>query len=72
MVYLDENKSKVLIFSGNTANKLLNMGHVIIQVRPDKRNKIKSCFVFKGDSTIESDIIKVSPPKDYFNESEEI
>lgn len=66
MIYLDENKSKVLIFSGNIANRLLEKGHIIIQVRPDKRNKIKSCFVFKSDSTLENDFLMVSPPEQIF------
>lgn len=68
MIYLDEEKTKVLIFSGNVANKLLDMGHIITKVIPDKRNKIKTCFIFKGDETIEGDILTIIPPKNLFNE----
>lgn len=66
MIYLDEEKSKVLIFSGNIANKLLDKGHEIVQVRPDKRNKIKTVFIFAGDTTIEKDLLSCMDMIDCF------
>ena len=60
MIYLDENKTKVVIFNGKIANELLGLGYRIIQVLPDKRNKIKSVFVFKATKGIEQDVVKLT------------
>ena len=60
MIYLNENKTKVLIFSGRVANELLTKGYRIIQVIPDKRNKIKTVFVFEANIGIEKDILSLT------------
>lgn len=57
LIYLDENKTKVVIFSGKIANDLLSKGYRIIQVLPDKRNKIRTVFVFEANKDIETTIL---------------
>lgn len=59
MHYEDESKNRVIIYSGRIANALLDKGYQIVQVRPDKRNKIKSVFVFRADDGIEDELLKM-------------
>lgn len=66
MIYTDENKSKVIVFSGRIANELLRKGYQIVEVRPDKRNKIKTIFLFKGEVGIEEEILKLTGMKNIF------
>ena len=52
-------KNRIIIYSGRIANALLDKGYQIVQVRPDKRNKIKSVFVFRADDGIEDELYKM-------------
>ena len=66
MIYTDENKSKVIVFSGRIANELLRKGYQIVEVRPDKRNKIRSVFLFNGELGIEEEILRLSGTENIF------
>ena len=59
MHYEDESKNRVIIYSGRIANALLDKGYQIVQVRPDRRNKIKSVFVFRSDNGIEDELYQM-------------
>lgn len=60
MHYEDESKNRVIIYSGRIANALLDKGYQIVQVRPDKRNKIKTVFVFRADDGIENELYRMT------------
>lgn len=66
MIYTDENKSRVIVFSGRVANALLKKGYQIVEVRPDKRNKIRSVFLFNGELGIEEEILRLSGTENIF------
>lgn len=66
MVYTDEHKSKVFIYSGRIANELLRRGYHIVEVRPDKRNKIKTVFLFQVEKDIEKHILSLTEAKNIF------
>ncbi|GLC78312.1 hypothetical protein [Lacrimispora brassicae] len=66
MIYTDENKSRVIVFSGRVANALLKKGYQIVEVRPDKRNKIRSVFLFNGELGIENEILRLSGTENIF------
>lgn len=66
MIYTDEEKSKVIIFSGRIANELLRRGFQIVEVRPDKRNKIRTVFIFNGEEGIEDAILSLTEPYNPF------
>lgn len=53
MIYTDEAKEGIIIFAGKVARELLRRGYTIIDVKPDKTNKIKSIFVFRRENNIE-------------------
>lgn len=59
MIFTDETKERFIVFTGNVANKLLAMGYKIVQVRPDKRNKIKSVFIFESKPTVLEDLLSI-------------
>lgn len=59
MHYDNELKNRIIIYSGRIANALLDKGYQIVQVRPDKRNKIKSVFVFRADEGIEDELFGI-------------
>lgn len=56
MRYEDEKKDAMVIFSGNIARQLLRKGYTIIDVKADRKNKIKSVFVFKVEGDFEKDV----------------
>lgn len=56
----------VIIYSGKIANELLRRGHRIVKVMPDRRNKIKTVFVFANERNIVRDVDELTRP----NESE--
>lgn len=66
MIYTDEHKSRVIIYSGRIANKLLRRGFHIVEVRPDKRNKIKTVFLFQVENDIEQHIISLTESENIF------
>lgn len=66
MIYTDENKSKVIVFSGQIANELLRKGYQIVEVRSDKRNKIKTIFLFNVEQGIEEEILRLSGTDNIF------
>ncbi len=53
MIYSNEEKNAIIIFSGKVARELLRRGYTIIDVKPDKKNKIKSVYVFRRENEIE-------------------
>ena len=44
-----ESKETKLIFSPNIARNLLRLGNTIVDIKPNKENKLKTVFVFKND-----------------------
>lgn len=62
MIYLDCKQTQVLIQSGKNANELLAKGHNIVKVIPDRKNRIKTNFVFYKDSALIGDIMKLVVP----------
>lgn len=44
-----ENKDTKLIFSPNIARNLLRLGNTIVDIKPNKENKLRTVFVFKND-----------------------
>lgn len=67
MVYTDEEKQAIIIFTGKVARELLRRGYTIIDVKPDKANKIKSIYVFRRENDIEKAISEIT-----YKDSEEI
>lgn len=63
MIYTDQAKDAIVIFSGRVARELLRRGYTIIDVKPDKTNRIKSVFVFKRENNIEK-VLKVLAEKE--------
>ena len=59
MYYDNESKNRIIIYSGRIANALLDKGYQMVQVRPDRRNKIKTVFVFRADAGIEDELYKM-------------
>lgn len=47
MIFLDDRMTKVLIQTGSAANLLLRHGYKLVEVRPNRRNKIKTVFIFE-------------------------
>lgn len=66
MVYTDEERKGMIVFTGRVARELLRRGYTIIDVKPDKTNKIKSIYVFKRENDIEKEIANIT-----YKESEE-
>ena len=54
----------IIIYSGKIANELLLRGHRIVKVMPDRRNKIKTVFVFSNDERIVQDMDELTRPND--------
>lgn len=60
MVYTDEERKGMIVFTGRVARELLRRGYTIIDVKPDKTNKIKSIYVFKRENDIEKEIANIT------------
>ena len=56
--------SSIIIYSGKIANELLRRGHRIVKVMPDRRNKIKTVFIFANDECIMQDVDELTRPND--------
>lgn len=56
--------SSIIIYSGKIANELLKRGHRIVKVMPDRRNKIKTVFVFANERNIVRDVDELTRPND--------
>ena len=54
----------VIIYSGKIANELLKRGHRIVKVMPDRKNKIKTVFVFANERNIVRDVDELTRPND--------
>jgi predicted CoA-binding protein len=67
MIYTDEKKESIVIFAGRVARELLKRGFTIIDIKPDKTNKIKTVFVFKREHGIEKVLADI-----IYQENEEI
>lgn len=66
MIYTDEERKGIIVFTGRVARELLRRGYTIIDVKPDKTNKIKSIYVFRRENEIEKELAKIT-----YKESEE-
>ena len=53
LIYTDEQKKGIIIYSGKVANELLRQGYRITRVMPDKKNKMRTIFVFAAENNIE-------------------
>ena len=62
MKYTEEHN--VIMYSGKIANELLRRGHRIVNVMPDRRNKIKTVFVFANERNIVRDVDELTRPND--------
>lgn len=62
MKYTEEHS--IIIYSGKIANELLRRGHRIVKVMPDRRNKIKTVFIFANDECIVRDVDELTRPND--------
>ena len=56
--------SSIIIYSGKIANELLKRGYRIVKVMPDRRNKIKTVFIFANDECIVQDVDELTRPND--------
>jgi hypothetical protein len=56
--------SSIIIYSGKIANELLKRGYRIVKVMPDRRNKIKTVFVFANERNIVRDVDELTRPND--------
>lgn len=56
--------SSIIIYSGKIANELLRRGRRIVKVMPDRRNKIKTVFVFANERNIVRDVDELTRPND--------
>lgn len=54
----------IIIYSGKIANELLKRGYRIVKVMPDRRNKIKTVFVFANERNIVRDVDELTRPND--------
>lgn len=52
----------IIIYSGKIANELLKRGYRIVKVMPDRRNKIKTVFVFANERNIVRDVDELTRP----------
>lgn len=48
------------IFAPNTARRLLKMGNVIIDIKPNKDNHEKTIFIFRDDEKLRKDLSAIS------------
>ncbi len=48
------------IFAPNTARRLLKMGNVIIDIKPNKDNHERTIFVFRKDEKLLNDLSIIS------------
>lgn len=62
MKYTEEHS--IIIYSGKIANELLKRGYRIVKVMPDRRNKIKTVFVFANERNIVRDVDELTRPND--------
>ena len=54
-MYTSETKEAVVVMSGDVARQLLRKGYRIIDIKADKKNKIKSVFVFENEGDFKDD-----------------
>jgi len=66
MNFTDQTKESIIIFSGGVARELLRRGYTIIDVKADKKNKIKTVFVFKRENNIEQVLYELTMQPDVF------
>ena len=57
---MSENQTGKSIFAPNTARRLLKMGNVIIDIKPNKDNHEKTIFIFKDDEKLRKDLSAIS------------
>ena len=51
---------RIVIRNGDLTNELLRRGHHIVQVRPDRKNKIKTIFLFDGTEELKEDLLNIA------------
>ena len=54
------NKHLMNLIGGDLTNELLRRGHHIVQVRPDRKNKIKTIFLFDGTEELKEDLFNIA------------
>lgn len=59
-VVMSEKQIGKSIFAPNTARRLLKMGNVIIDIKPNKDNHEKTIFIFKDDEKLRKDLSAIS------------
>lgn len=64
MIYTSEERTTAIVYSGRVANRLLEQGYKVVKVMPDKRNKIKSVFVFQVDDGFEDCLLAICEEDD--------
>lgn len=67
MIYTDEQKKGIIIYSGKVANELLRQGYRITRVMPDKKNKVRTIFVFAVENNIEEALSLLSERTELFS-----
>lgn len=60
MLLKDENKDAIVIFSGRVARELLRRGYTVIDVKPDRTNKIRTVFVFRYEGNFDKDLSDIA------------
>ena len=66
MIYTDEQKKGIIIYSGKVANELLRQGYRITRVMPDKKNKMCTIYIFAVDNNIEETPTLQNKPVELF------
>lgn len=51
---------RIVIHNGDLTNELLRRGHYIVQVRSDRKNKIKTIFLFDGTEELKEDLLNIA------------
>ena len=59
-----EVKDTKLIFSPNVARNLLRLGNTIVDIKPNKENKLRTVFVFKNDEHFRNSFDEAVKEKD--------
>lgn len=55
----NETKESRLVFKAEIARQLLHMGDKIIDIKPDRTNKVRTIFVFENDQKFQDDFNQV-------------
>lgn len=59
-MYFTENQKGTIVFSAKVARELLRRGFEILDIKPDKRNRQCTVFVFKVEKDIMQEIYNLT------------